>query len=332
MARELVDENGKLRSKSEFFKAVKDKVDKDYNKKWLETEYNTAVASAQQARKWMSYVRKGGSITYVAVMDKRTRIEHAGWNGVTLPVTDVFWKNHFPPNGFNCRCTTRWAGTEAEDVRPTTFEDIPEAFQNNVGMTGKAFTDALPYFTTDGAFAKRAGELFGFKPAVDLAKFENNLLLYESLLKETDFKVEFTDNLSGGFVFSHVKKANDYSANLKAAKLLAIRGDAVVIRQVINHHGAINPDIELNSLLTEIKTNKTATANAIDQALKAAGKQATQVVLNIESNITGEKLKEAIKYRITRSTSIQNLIVIYKGSMYEFDRAKILMGDFWFKD
>lgn len=41
---------------------------------------------------------------YVAVMDERTRDEHAELNGLVLPKTDPFWRSHFPPWDFNCRC------------------------------------------------------------------------------------------------------------------------------------------------------------------------------------------------------------------------------------
>lgn len=30
---------------------------------------------------------------------------HAELHGITLPVTDSFWDEYFPPNGWNCRCT-----------------------------------------------------------------------------------------------------------------------------------------------------------------------------------------------------------------------------------
>ena len=41
---------------------------------------------------------------YAAVMDERTRDEHAALNGLILPKTDPFWRTHFPPWEFNCRC------------------------------------------------------------------------------------------------------------------------------------------------------------------------------------------------------------------------------------
>ena len=33
------------------------------------------------------------------------RPEHLAWNGITLPRDDPWWKTHYPPNGWGCKCT-----------------------------------------------------------------------------------------------------------------------------------------------------------------------------------------------------------------------------------
>lgn len=46
-------------------------------------------------------------LRYVTMDDQRVRPEHALWHGIVLPVDHPFWQTHWPPNGFNCRCTVQ---------------------------------------------------------------------------------------------------------------------------------------------------------------------------------------------------------------------------------
>lgn len=52
----------------------------------------------QQAKEGRPY------LLYSAVLDSRTRPDHARWNGTILPVDDPWWHTHYPPNGWYCRC------------------------------------------------------------------------------------------------------------------------------------------------------------------------------------------------------------------------------------
>jgi len=44
-------------------------------------------------------------LRYSAILDARVRPSHAALDGIILPVDHPFWKSHYPPSAFNCRCT-----------------------------------------------------------------------------------------------------------------------------------------------------------------------------------------------------------------------------------
>lgn len=80
-------------------------------KPWrVETIFRTNIQTAYNAGRYarMQSVKKVRPYwQYEAVGDERTRPEHAALNGMVFPADDVFWSEHFPPNGFNCRCSVR---------------------------------------------------------------------------------------------------------------------------------------------------------------------------------------------------------------------------------
>ncbi len=74
----------------------------------LRTIYRVNLQTSYSAGRWqqMQLTRdQAGFLLYDAVDDSRTRDEHAAWDGVILPASDPWWTFHYPPNGFNCRCT-----------------------------------------------------------------------------------------------------------------------------------------------------------------------------------------------------------------------------------
>lgn len=77
----------------------------------------------------------------------------------------------------------------------------------------------------------------------------------------------------------------------------------------------------------EYKVNSKATASAIDNALRKAARQAEDVVLWIESDISWEDLNAAIRPRIRRS-GITHITIVKDGKDRRYSREEILSDNF----
>jgi len=116
----------------------------DYNgsRNWRSAViYNTNMRMAVAAGRWAQGLRLAADgtkvyIRYTAVLDSRTRPAHREWHGVILPMDHPFWDTHFPPNGWNCRCSIQfltdhdlarwgWTVTSAEDIPAILWEQRP---------------------------------------------------------------------------------------------------------------------------------------------------------------------------------------------------------------
>lgn len=76
----------------------------------LKTIFDTNMRMGYAAGRWERIARNAATmpyLRYVAVRDGRTRPEHLKWNGTILRWDHPFWRTHYPPNGWFCRCTVQ---------------------------------------------------------------------------------------------------------------------------------------------------------------------------------------------------------------------------------
>ncbi|HEU4959001.1 MAG TPA: phage minor head protein [Sphingomonas sp.] len=76
----------------------------------LRTIFDTNLRMSRAAGRWtriQALKDQRPYLRYTAVMDARTRPQHRIWHGTILPVDHPWWDTHFPPCGWNCRCTVR---------------------------------------------------------------------------------------------------------------------------------------------------------------------------------------------------------------------------------
>lgn len=124
------------------------KVDKQFNRDWLMTEYNTSRRLARSGREWLTIEEEKEHFPYLeyeAVMDENTREDHRKLDGVVKEVSDPFWNIYFPPLDWNCRCRVKKRAT-AEVTQKVDPPKVHSAFQHNVAKSKELWSKRHPYF------------------------------------------------------------------------------------------------------------------------------------------------------------------------------------------
>lgn len=166
----LVDENGEVRTSREFNKLGRELYDK-WNIDYGRTEYNTAIAQADSAAKWLEIERQKDimpMLEYSAIGDACDIC--APLDGLTAPVDSPIWDKVAPTNHFNCKCLLmQREGDVSATPNPASIVDPvvnkmqdkgQDIFINNVGKTGEIFTKEHPYFEVPKEYVEYAKQNF----------------------------------------------------------------------------------------------------------------------------------------------------------------------------
>lgn len=114
----------------------------------LETIFWANVRTARAAGQWERAQRTKAGLPfflYVRTTSAEPRQEHLAWVGLILPVDHPFWQTHFPPNGWNCKCSVRQiTRREAERLlKEPGYTDDPGAFEATTPFTNRRTGEIL---------------------------------------------------------------------------------------------------------------------------------------------------------------------------------------------
>jgi SPP1 gp7 family putative phage head morphogenesis protein len=109
----------------------------------LETVFRTNTLSAYSVAKHEATIGDDNvaGYEYSAVMDDRTRDEHAKMNGFKAAKNDPVWARWWPPNDYNCRCTvTPLTHYQMQRAGLKFNTGVPLGAKVGADFTAKAFT------------------------------------------------------------------------------------------------------------------------------------------------------------------------------------------------
>jgi len=110
--------------------------------------YGANMGSAMMAGRWQQLVENKAErpyLQYRTAGDARVRLLHRPWDGVIRTIDDPFWRTHYPPNGWLCRCVVR-AYNDAEIKRgnlTVTTDKFQPVYRQVIDQDG-AVTDTVP--------------------------------------------------------------------------------------------------------------------------------------------------------------------------------------------
>ena len=126
--------------------------------------YDVNVRQSYASGQWARIERNKARMPFLVYRtknDERVRLSHQAWDGLVLPVDHPFWRMHYPPNGWRCRCSAFQLDQKGVDRmlaagKPLKFEAPPEQLVNYVNpRTGEVA--AIPR-GIDPGFAYNPGQ------------------------------------------------------------------------------------------------------------------------------------------------------------------------------
>lgn len=312
-AGQLVAEDGKLKSFSDFRRDVRQHVEPRWLDDWLKTEYNTAVGRAHTAAVFRRAERDRDvlpNLRWVRSTSVHPGADHTVFWGTVQPIDSPFWNKHRPGDRWNCKCDLEPTDDPPTDVPEGTEGDKPApGLENNPGKDAKIFSDNHPFIK--GASRKR-------RRAV-AERVEG---------KPEDFKFTRKTFKSGGVIETEGKQyKHEAKKNLKAYTFLAkTYGEKYRLLGVDKTMGVKNPDaLNLTTrMLSDVKVQEGGNIkNTIQNAAKrASAQQSPELYIFLTSECSMMELRIALKtaFQKGRNSKVKKVIIrLADGEVKRFD-------------
>lgn len=305
IASQLLDEDGRLKEFRRFQEDAESVIG-TYNNHWLRTEYDTAVLRARYAADWKRFSRNADilpNLKWMPTTSADPDVFHMEyWRvGLTLPKTHPFWKSHHPHDRWGCKCDLEETDDPVTGTIPEVDYRPSPGLENNPGLEPELFSHTHPYYEKAYPGAEKAVERLMHYTVVPTRsgklrihdghgkhEREENIRIGTYLAEKHGYEIDLLDNPQNR------KSADSYNRTLEVEQ--------------------------------EYKVNATPTKSSIDNLLRDAKKQADDIVLWIDSDISLEDLAAALRSRVKRSQNISHITIVKDGKDMRISREEIL-GD-----
>lgn len=253
----LYDQSGRLLPYNEF-EVLARKLNRQYNRNWLQAEWQTARTAAQMAQKWERLQETKDlfpNLEFRTVGDDRVRDAHRELHGIIKPIDDEFWSKYYPPLDWRCRCD---AVPTAADPKGEVPENMREPnFKGNVAKDEEIFTKKGNFFKLLNSNESAVRNMELMKLNAPYVKSPQN--------KKVEVSI-FAD-----------KSEPEFSTNVEVAIRIA---DSLKLKIAIRPHILIdkqpNPEYLINN---KIADRKAPLGLSLRRVLSKATKQGSEIVV-----------------------------------------------------
>ncbi len=311
----LVGENGKLLEFNDFKERVKE-IGYKYNTDWLQSEYQTAIASATMAARWTEFEKEADifpMLQYQTVGDSRVRFSHQLLNGVIKHIKDPFWLTYYPPNGWNCRCEVlQMPESDTAEVNPGSFPPVQDMFKTNLAQNGLLFPKNHPYY--DGVpkdVLRRSMQYIPEDYAYRSRKgYEEHAMVQHEPEADENRGIAKMLSDAGMKDIKLMPRLHEKEAELR---------EKLYGKEYCDNHPNKCPDSFINGDAVEFK--EVARKNMSKRILEAS-EQADIVVVKAKEPLTDEYIERFIngQWKHEDRNNIKQIVIINDGKVREFKR------------
>lgn len=174
-------------------------------KRIYETNMRTAYASARWER-IQEHIDVFPYLIYVHSHSANPRVHHMNLNGLILPANDPFWRIHFPPNGYGCKCRVRQltvqqakekGGASKNPPRNPNENGIQESFRHNHTDRFKQLNDVFKEKLVQSNLSEKQAQKIIERNTIQSAQFVQNKIIQEQAIVRAEWnKIEGIKSLN----------------------------------------------------------------------------------------------------------------------------------------
>jgi len=332
----LLDDKGNIVSKAAFKEKAQEYrktamgLEEKYNNTWLDAEYDTAIAQAQNAVAWQEYM---GNLDlypngrYVTAQDEHVCPVCGPLNDIIKPFKDPFWATHAPVRHFRCKCSVEPTDQEPSGELPPGYAPV-NVFEGNIGQ-GDIFSEKHPYYAQSKARRKKV------QNAVDgyylQERITANKAVYNDYASDNNYIQELFDDKTGGFVVRHKAAQFDAAGRPKSEQQvidsLVASGNRIVIPEYQTAPFTKNYDLQIDFSQWDVKQIKGDVKNRVEEGVRKGLQQADNILLYFTTKPDKKEIVRALG-NLKNVDRLNSILCIINDERIVISKAEILRGDY----